>query len=114
MNTLRFVLDVVVGMALSYAVQRWDRRRLPPYYRDGAWNSVTWAFALYALGPYSMIPWVWVTRHEFWMWQRRDGLMVALLRSAGLLLVGVLAAGVLVAVVLGLDTLVGALVGAPE
>jgi hypothetical protein len=114
MNTLRYVLSLILGIALPYAAQRWDRGRLPPRIRAGAWNTASWAAALYGFGPLSMIGWLWVTRHDFWTWQRRDGLLVALLRSAALLLAGALAAGVLLAMIVGVDALIGALVGAPE
>ena len=51
MDTLRYTLVLILGMALPYAVQRWDRRRLSPHHRAGAWNGVSWASALYGFGP---------------------------------------------------------------
>jgi hypothetical protein len=62
METLRLSLKMVLSIVLPLAAQRWDRRRLTPEQRDAAWNEATWAAALYALGPASMIGWCWVTR----------------------------------------------------
>jgi len=114
MNTLRYVLGLLLGFALPYAVQRWDRGRLPPHIRAGAWNTASWGAALYGFGPLSMIGWLWVTRHDFWTWRRRDGRLGTLLRTLALLVVGVLASAVIFAVIVAVDALVGALVGAPE
>ena len=114
METLRYVLSLLLGIALPYAVQRWDRQKLSPHVRDGAWNTASWGCALYGFGPLSMIGWLWVTRHDFGAWRRRDGLAVAVLRSAAVVLVGVLGAAEIFAVIVGLDELVRVLVGAPD
>ncbi len=114
MNTLRYVLGLILGFARPYAVQRWDRGRLPVRLRAGTWNTASWASALYGFGPLSMIGWAWVTRHDFRLWWRRDGLLLALVRSAALLLAGTVAAALIFGVILGLDALLGWLLGAPE
>ncbi|WP_437533710.1 transcriptional regulator [Sorangium sp. So ce726] len=62
MSTLRLALQMVLGIALPFALQRWDRRRLTPEQRAACWNGATWGAALYAFGPLSMLGWCWVTR----------------------------------------------------
>ncbi|MFO0757138.1 MAG: transcriptional regulator [Byssovorax sp.] len=90
MNTLRYLIDLVLGIALPLLVQRWDRRRHPPAIpprgmlaravaatimtpeqRAGAWNSASWAAALYAFGPLSMLGWAWVAHHDLPRWRGR-------------------------------------------
>lgn len=111
MGTFRYTLGLVLGIAFTYAVQRWDRGRLPPERRAVAWNAASWAAALYAFGPLSMLGWVWVTRQRFRAWHERDDLAIALLRSAGLLLAGAVAAvGIALAIAL-VDWGVGAIAG---
>jgi hypothetical protein len=61
-QTLRFVIQLALGIALPLALQLWDRRRLTPLQRAVCWNGATWAAALYAFGPLSMVGWCWVTR----------------------------------------------------
>src|SRR4051794_10090606 len=70
MKTLRFALQIVLGIALPLAAQLWDRRRLSPEQREACWNGATWGAALYAFGPFSMLGWCWVTRGT---WRGRSG-----------------------------------------
>jgi hypothetical protein len=89
METLRFAISLILGMALPFAVQRWERARLPPERRAAAWNVASWGAALYAFGPVSMIGWAWVTRVRFGAWRREQGTIVALLRCVVVVLIGV-------------------------
>jgi hypothetical protein len=114
MHTLRFTVSILLGIALPYALQRWDRGRLPPARRARAWNAASWGSALYVAGPLSMLGWCWVTRQRFRARRRRDGLAVAVAWSVVVLLAGLaLALGMLVAVG-GVDELLRRLAGAPE
>jgi hypothetical protein len=103
-ETLRVTIALILGMALPFAVQRWDRRRLTEEQRSGAWNAASWGAALYGFGPLSMIAWCWVTRHAWSQW-RRESILVLVLRSASLLLKGVLASLVVGSVTFGVDAL---------
>lgn len=89
METLRFAISLILGMALPFAVQRWERARLPPERRAAAWNVASWGAALYAFGPISMIGWAWVTRARFALWKRDQGTPVAIFRGVVVLLLGV-------------------------
>jgi hypothetical protein len=62
----RTVLSMVLGIALTLALQLHDRRTLSPE-RTRPWNFATWGSALYAFGPLSMLGWSWVTRPR---WRR--------------------------------------------
>lgn len=55
-------LEIALSIALPLAAQRWDKARLPPAARARAWNTASWAAALYAFGPLSMLGWGYVTR----------------------------------------------------
>ena len=114
MQTLRYTIGLILGIALPYAAQRWDRRRLAPERRAAAWNGATWGASLYAFGPLSMLGWAWVTRARFSTWRRRDGAVLAVLWSAALLLAGLAAAVAIFAVIVGVDWLVGTQSGAPD
>jgi hypothetical protein len=114
MHTLRFAVSLILGIALTYAVQRWDRGRLPPERRASAWNGASWGAALYAFGPLSMLGWSWVTRQRFRAWRRRDGLAVAVAWSAVVLLAGLAAAGAILVAVGGIDELLRRVAGAAE
>ncbi len=96
MRTLRYVLQIVLGIGLTLLVQRWDRRRLSDEQRARAWNTATWGAALYAFGPASMLGWGWVTR-----------------KSALGLLGGLLCAAALIAIIAGADYLFGLAAGLP-
>ena len=62
MKLLRYLLQMVLGIALPLAVQVWDKRRLSVEQQERAWNAASWGAALYAFGPLSMLGWCWVTR----------------------------------------------------
>lgn len=62
MQVARLVLQLVLGIGLTYLLQRWDRRRLSEEQRERAWNDVTWFVSLWWFGPLSMLGWGWVTR----------------------------------------------------
>ncbi len=79
MNVLRTVLLMVLGIAVPLAFQLWDKRRLDAEARERAWNFASWACALYAFGPLSMLGWFVVTRRGL---ARLLGLVV----TAGMLL----------------------------
>ena len=113
MNTLRFVIRLILGIAVTYAVQRWDRRRLAPWQRERAWNTASWGSALYGFGPLSMLGWAWVTRQQFFRWARRS-LPLAVVWSVALLLAGLAAAVAVSMAVEGVDRLLGLLAGAPD
>jgi hypothetical protein len=99
------VLNIVVPLGL----QMLDKRRLRPEQRERAWNGVSWAAALYAFGPLSMVGWVWVTRQDFWAWWRRS-VTLALVKTIGFLVIG-LGVGIGIAIV---NVLIVGLIGGPE
>ena len=78
MKTLRYVLQIALGIGLTLGVQLWDKRRLSTEQRARSWNAATWGAALYAFGPLSMLGWGWVTR------KRLVGLGAGLLCAAAL------------------------------
>ncbi|MFT3768929.1 MAG: transcriptional regulator [Minicystis sp.] len=114
MNTLRFVIQIVLGIALTFMVQRWDCRRLAPEREARAWNGATWGAALYAFGPLSMVGWAWVTRARTAEWEQESGGPVMLLKSLGLLALGLVAGAVIAMVIFGVDWAIAELIGAPE
>jgi hypothetical protein len=114
MNTVRYTISIILGFALPYLVQRWDRARLPPEGAAAAWNGATWGSALYAFGPFSMLGWAWVTRVRFQAWAHDQGVPVAVLNCAGLLVAGAAAAAVILAMIVGVDLGLAWLVGAPD
>ena len=65
MAVARYVFQLVLGAALAYALQRWDRGRLSAEQRTRAWNTATWGVALFWFGPLSLLPWGWVTRRFY-------------------------------------------------
>jgi hypothetical protein len=112
MNTLRLVLSLVLGIALPYTVQRWDKGRLPAEQRERAWNAASWGAALYAFGPFSMLGWVCVTRLRFAeRWRESPARAVGW--SLLLVTLGGLAAVALACVIGVVDVGVGWLVGEP-
>jgi hypothetical protein len=113
MKTARFSISLLLSFALTYLVQRWDRKRLTDDQRAGAWNGATWGAALYAFGPLSMMGWVWVTRQDVRRW-RSGGWPAVVLKSAGVLAVGLVAAVVLFALIGGVDELLRVLSGAQD
>jgi hypothetical protein len=72
MKTLRFVIELALSILMPLLIQRWDRKRLSPEEDASAWNTASWAAALYAFGPLSMLGWFWVSRPS-WSWWRRLG-----------------------------------------
>lgn len=110
METLRVTIVFILNLALPYAVQRWDRQRLTEAQRESAWNAASWGAALYGFGPWSMIAWCWVTRHRWSQW-RRESTLVALGKSAALLVAGLLIALLLNAVILAAYWLMGGSLG---
>ncbi len=62
MNVVRVAVAFVLGIAVTLALQLWDKRRLPPEQRERCWNVATWGCALWWFGVLSMLPWMWVTR----------------------------------------------------
>jgi hypothetical protein len=112
MGTLRFVISLVLGIALTYGVQRWDRARLTPAQQERAWNGATWAAALYAFGPFSMVGWACVTRILAAPWWPRSGLRAV--AAAVLVIAGGLVSALLILyVIAATDRLVAWLAGVP-
>ncbi|MDC0748289.1 transcriptional regulator [Polyangium mundeleinium] len=62
MQVARFALQFALGIALTYALQRWDKSRLSEEQRERAWNAATWGAVLMWYGPLCMPAWGWVTR----------------------------------------------------
>jgi hypothetical protein len=85
MQVARFALQFALGIALTYALQRWDRSRLPEEQRENAWNTATWGAVLMWFGPLCMPAWGWVTR-------RGKGLLYGIFGLAGGALVTLLIA----------------------
>ena len=54
----------ILNIALPYAVTRFDRRRLAPRELERAWNSASWASAVYFFGPLCLPAHFWVTRRS--------------------------------------------------
>lgn len=114
MGTLRFVVQVALQIILTLALQRWDKRRfLTPAQRDRAWNTASWAAALYNFGPLSMLGWAWVTRAEPARWWRASPVL-AVAKSVLVLLAGLAAAVTISVLVYQVDGVIGRLAGAPD
>ncbi|TKD10243.1 transcriptional regulator [Polyangium fumosum] len=62
MQVARFVLQFALGIALTYALLRWDKSGLSEEQRERAWNAATWGAALLWFGPLCIPAWGWVTR----------------------------------------------------
>ncbi|MDI1452043.1 transcriptional regulator [Polyangium sp. 6x1] len=62
MQVARFALQFALQIALTYALQRWDKSRFSEEQRERAWNAATWGAALLWFGPLSMPAWGYVTR----------------------------------------------------
>ncbi|APR80144.1 Hypothetical protein A7982_05491 [Minicystis rosea] len=114
MNTLRYSIAVILGFALPYLVQRWDRARLPPEGRAAAWNGASWGAALYAFGPLSMLGWAVVTRARLAKWEREGGAIMMVVKLVGLLVAGAMAAVLISVVIAGVDWGFAVITGAPE
>ena len=61
---VRFLTALTLGIVLPLVVQRLWWARLSPERRRTGWNGASWAAALYAFGPLSMIAFAWVTRRR--------------------------------------------------
>jgi hypothetical protein len=61
---------MVLSIIVPLSIQLWDKRRLDEEQRARSWNFASWASALYAFGPASMLGWFWVTRRG---WRRIYG-----------------------------------------
>jgi hypothetical protein len=111
-HRMKALLLVISGMILNIVVplgvQVLDKRWLRPEQRERAWNGVSWAAALYAFGPLSMVGWLWVTRQEFWEWCSETPTrpwpgdivashILAILKTIALVGVGLLIGGILLA-----------------
>jgi hypothetical protein len=94
MQVARFLLQVVLGIGLTYALQRWDKGRLSREQRERAWNDATWGAVLWWFGPLSMFGWGWVTR-------RGKGLLLAVACVIGISVV-LLGADLVFALIFGL------------
>jgi len=105
MRTLRFTLQIALGITLPLVLQLWMRRRLSPAQRAFAWNGATWGAALYAFGPLSLLGWFWVTRRALPFGPRGNA-------AAGLGL-GVASVGVVGLMIAGIDWLAAAALGLP-
>lgn len=103
MNTLRYVLSLALSIGITFSLQRWDRGRLSGAQRAAAWNGASWAAALYAFGPLSMLGWLWVTRKDLPIFA--PGRPLRPLRVPALLLAGLAVAAAITAVVAGVDML---------
>ena len=108
MQALRATLQFILGIVLPLSLQMIDRRRLREDRRAGAWNGVSWAAALYAFGPLSMIGWVVVTRHDWAGW-RRHGRLYAFIRCFVLAAIGALIALGIAWAIVSVDEAVDAL-----
>ncbi len=62
MDAFRLLLNWILGITLTLALQRWDFKRLDDQQRARSWNSATQGQALFNFGPLSMLGWGWVTR----------------------------------------------------
>ena len=58
----RQLLALIDSIVLTVLLQLALFRRMGPERRAQGWNGVTWASAVYAIGPLSMIGFCWVTR----------------------------------------------------
>lgn len=91
MQVARFALQFALGIALTYALQRWDKSRLSEAQRERAWNAATWGAALLWYGPLCMLAWGWVTRRGK---GRLHGLAGLVLGAVVTLLIALVAQGV--------------------
>jgi hypothetical protein len=62
MDLARTVAMMILSIVLPLGVQLADRQRMDAQRRARTWNIATWACALYAFGPLSMLGWIFVTR----------------------------------------------------
>lgn len=97
---LRSLLPLFLGIILPLGLQLVLSSKIGRERRARGWSKVSWAFALYAVGPLSMIPFCWVTR-------RHRGLA----EGARALGVGVLWTCAILILLVGVDELYATLLG---
>lgn len=56
------LLGALISIGAPLTIQWLDKRRMPARMRARTWNTPSWACALWAVGPLSLIPWFWTTR----------------------------------------------------
>jgi hypothetical protein len=91
MQAVRVLTTWILGILLTLAVLRWDRKQLDEGQRARSWNSATLGQALLNFGPWSMLGWGWVTR-------RGLGLLLGFLVACTITLVLVIVDTIFVAV----------------
>lgn len=62
MNVAFFAANILLGVAVTVAIQLADRRRMTAEERRWVWNFATWGQAVYNFGPLSLVAWGYVTR----------------------------------------------------
>jgi hypothetical protein len=62
MQALRLIIVSLIGIFLTLAIVRWDRKNLDSEQLARSWNSATTGQALLNFGPWSLLGWGWVTR----------------------------------------------------
>lgn len=62
MQALRVLIVSLLGIVLTLAIVRWDRKNLSPEQLARSWNTATTGQALLNFGPFSLLGWGWVTR----------------------------------------------------
>jgi hypothetical protein len=72
------LLFFVLNIALPYLITRQDRRRLDPEHLARAWNTTSWACAVFFFGPLCLPAHFWVTRRTL------PGLLKGVLWAAAL------------------------------
>jgi fatty acid desaturase len=65
MDLARTVAMMLLSIVLPLMVQLVDKRRMDEERRARTWNIASWAAALYAFGPFSMLGWIFVTRRRW-------------------------------------------------
>lgn len=58
------VILAILNVALPYLITRGDRQRLAKESLDRAWNTASWASAVYFFGPLCLPAHFWVTRRS--------------------------------------------------
>jgi hypothetical protein len=81
MQALRVLIVSLLGIFLSLAIVRWDRKNLSPEQLARSWNTATTGQALLNFGPFSLLGWGWVTRRWLGL---LSGFVLALVISFGL------------------------------
>lgn len=63
-DVLLVLLPWLFSMASCVAAVLWDRSRLPLLQRNRAWNSASFASAIFAFAPLCIVAHFWVTRRS--------------------------------------------------